>query len=84
MARAVSDDVSGTVQALYATFASGVAMGFATYASGPLFQEFAGAGYASLKRGKKPAEAKPKKSQATTEGRPDGPGVATKKKKARS
>jgi PPP family 3-phenylpropionic acid transporter len=48
VARAVSDDVSGTVQALYATFASGVAMGFATYASGPLFQEFAGAGYAAM------------------------------------
>jgi PPP family 3-phenylpropionic acid transporter len=48
VARAVPDDVSGTVQALYATFASGVAMGFATYASGPLFQTFAGAGYAAM------------------------------------
>jgi PPP family 3-phenylpropionic acid transporter len=45
VARAVPDDVSGTVQALYATFASGVAMGIATWASGPLFHAYAGGAY---------------------------------------
>lgn len=48
VARAVPDDVSGTVQALYATFASGVAMGIATWASGPLFNAFAGGAYGSM------------------------------------
>lgn len=48
VARAVPDDVSGTVQALYATFASGVAMGFATFASGPLFKSFAGGAYFAM------------------------------------
>jgi PPP family 3-phenylpropionic acid transporter len=46
IARAVPDDVSGTVQALYATFASGVAMGIATWASGPLFNTYKGGAYA--------------------------------------
>ncbi len=48
VARAVPDDVSGTVQALYATFASGVAMGFATFASGPLFKSYAGGAYFAM------------------------------------
>ncbi|OYW54129.1 MAG: hypothetical protein B7Z29_12635 [Hyphomicrobium sp. 12-62-95] len=48
VARAVPDDVSGTVQALYATFASGVAMGIATWASGPLFNAHKGGAYASM------------------------------------
>lgn len=48
VARAVPDDVSGTVQALYATFASGVAMGIATWASGPLFNAYKGGAYASM------------------------------------
>ena len=48
VARAVPDDVSGTVQALYATFASGVAMGIATWASGPLFNTYAGGAYAAM------------------------------------
>lgn len=48
VARAVPDNVSGTVQALYATFASGVAMGVATWASGPIFQAYAGQGYAAM------------------------------------
>jgi len=48
VARAVPDDVSGTVQALYATFASGVAMGIATWASGPLFKAYAGGSYAAM------------------------------------
>ena len=40
--------MSGTVQALYATFASGVAMGIATWASGPLFHAYAGGAYAAM------------------------------------
>ncbi len=48
VARAVPDDVSGTVQALYATFASGVAMGLATWACGPLFHAYAGGGYVAM------------------------------------
>ena len=48
VARAVPDRVSGTVQALYATFASGVAMGIATWASGPLFGTYAGRAYAAM------------------------------------
>jgi PPP family 3-phenylpropionic acid transporter len=48
VARAVHDDVSGTVQALYATFASGVAMGIATWASGPLFNAYAGGAYGAM------------------------------------
>ncbi len=48
VARAVPDDVSGTVQALYATFASGVAMGIATWSSGPLFKTYAGGAYAAM------------------------------------
>lgn len=48
VARAVPDDVSGTVQALYATFASGVAMGIATWASGPLFETYAGGAYGAM------------------------------------
>lgn len=48
VARAVPDRVSGTVQALYATFASGVAMGIATWASGPLFGTYAGKAYAAM------------------------------------
>jgi PPP family 3-phenylpropionic acid transporter len=48
VARAVPDRVSGTVQALYATFASGVAMGIATWASGPLFDTYAGRAYAAM------------------------------------
>jgi PPP family 3-phenylpropionic acid transporter len=48
IARAVPDDVSGTVQALYATFASGVAMGIATWASGPLFNAYKGGAYGAM------------------------------------
>jgi PPP family 3-phenylpropionic acid transporter len=48
VARAVPDRVSGTVQALYATLASGVAMGIATWASGPLFDTYAGRAYAAM------------------------------------
>ncbi len=48
VARAVPDHVSGTVQALYATFASGVAMGVATWASGPLYKTYAGGAYAAM------------------------------------
>lgn len=48
VARAVPDDVSGTVQALYATFASGVAMGMATWASGPLFVAYSGGAYGAM------------------------------------
>ncbi len=48
VARAVPDRVSGTVQALYATFASGVAMGAATWASGPLFNAYAGGAYGAM------------------------------------
>ncbi len=48
VARTVKDEVSGTVQALYATFASGVVMGLATYASGPLYAAYAGGAYAAM------------------------------------
>lgn len=48
VAKAVHDRVSGTVQALYATFASGVAMGLATWGSGPLFNTYAGHAYAAM------------------------------------
>lgn len=48
VARAVPDEVSGTVQALYATFASGVAMGMATWISGPLFVAYKGQAYAAM------------------------------------
>jgi PPP family 3-phenylpropionic acid transporter len=48
VARAVPDEVSGTVQALYATFASGVAMGIATWSSGPLFEAYKGQAYAVM------------------------------------
>lgn len=48
LARAVPEEVAGSAQALYATFAAGVAMGAATLASGALYEHLAGRGYLAM------------------------------------